>query len=380
MSIPQQNNNLSIFGKGKVRLTPNQSAFNRLSAKIEKLRKSLTAQQSQLDQALVIYGQEFYPLRKMLQAKQRKLISIFWNYYNAGKINHKNLVHLRHILKAQVDNFFEHSEVQPDEELKEIFAELEGEDYDDVIRRSQENARKDFIESLRKMDIDADMDGVDMQDAAAVAAKMAEIKEKLRQKEYMQREEQERRQGKSQTDSLADNTSAQNGIQQKSLSTLYKQLAKIFHPDLEQDEHLRVEKAALMQELTAAYESKNLHAMLTLELKWIHKENGHLEKLSEEKLVVYLQLLKQQEASLANEKRMLFAAPQYSVLVEEFGHAISRMPVQYLQLQMENLADYKNGLSDTIFKLESPDGQRHLGALIKEWKEEQQRLSYEDNI
>lgn len=361
---------LSITKKGKAKLTPNQSAFNRLTAKIEKLRKSLDAQRSQLDKALVIYGNEFHPLRKMLQQKQRSLISIFWRYYHEGNINRKNLVHLRHIMKAQLDNYLSHSEEPADEELKEIYTELQGEDYEDAERRTHEEAKEGFMENLRKMNIDVDMEGVDMRDAAAVAAKMAEIKEKIREREE---EASNKKYDKVRRKPGAEE---RDEAKQKSISTLYKQLAKFFHPDLEQDPALRAEKEVLMKELTVAYEEKNLHAMLMLELQWIHKENAHLAQLTEEKLHVYLQLLREQETELEEQKRMMFAAPQYSVLVNEFGHSITRMPVQYLQMEMENLNDYKNGLIDTIAQLEGRDGQRHISDLIREWKEEQMRNSY----
>jgi hypothetical protein len=364
---------LSITKKGKAKLTPNQSAFNRLTAKIEKLRKNLDTQRSQLDKALLIYGNEFHPLRKLLQQKQRNLISIFWKYYHEGNINRKNLVHLRHILKAQLDNYLSHSEEPADEELKEIYTELQGEDYEDAERRVHEEAKEGFMENLKKMNIDVDMEGVDMQDEAAVAAKMAEIKQKIREKE-------EGKSNKKYNKEIRQSTGEKerDEAKQKSISTLYKQLAKFFHPDLEQDAALRAEKEILMKELTVAYEEKNLHAMLMLELQWIHKENEHLAQLTDEKLNVYLQLLREQEGTLEEQKRMMFASPQYSVLVNEFGHSITRMPVQYLKMEIENLLDYKNGLADTIAKLESRDGQRHISDMIKEWKEGQQRNSYND--
>jgi hypothetical protein len=366
--------NLSITKKGKAKLTPNQSAFNRLTAKIEKLRKSLDTQRSQLDKALLIYGNEFHPLRKLLQQKQRNLISIFWKYYHEGNINRKNLVHLRHILKAQLDNYLSHSEEPADEELKEIYTELQGEDYEDAERRMHEEAKEGFMENLKKMNIDVDMEGVDMQDEAAVAAKMAEIKQKIREKEEVKK--QSNKKYKKELKSRGEEE--QDELKQKSISTLYKQLAKFFHPDLEQDAALRAEKEILMKELTVAYEEKNLHAMLMLELQWIHKENEHLAQLTDEKLNVYLQLLREQEGTLEQQKRMMFASPQYSVLVNEFGHSITRMPVQYLTMEIENLLDYKNGLADTIAKLESRDGQRHISEMIKEWKEGQQRNSYDE--
>ena len=59
----------------------------------------------------------------------------------------------------------------------------------------------------------------------------------------------------------------------KSINTIYRQLAKILHPDLEQDEVLKSEKAKVMQDVTQAYQEKNLPALLRLEMSW-NKRRG----------------------------------------------------------------------------------------------------------
>lgn len=49
------------------------------------------------------------------------------------------------------------------------------------------------------------------------------------------------------------------------IKTLFRQLAKAFHPDKEQQEHLKEEKTALMQKITAAYENQDLYGLLKIE-------------------------------------------------------------------------------------------------------------------
>lgn len=48
---------------------------------------------------------------------------------------------------------------------------------------------------------------------------------------------------------------------------LFRELAKILHPDLEQDEHIRTEKEQLMKQVIHAKKQNDLHAMLVLKSK-----------------------------------------------------------------------------------------------------------------
>ena len=48
-------------------------------------------------------------------------------------------------------------------------------------------------------------------------------------------------------------------LRNKSITSIYKQLAKVLHPDLEPDAERKQAKGTLMQELTAAYRNNDLH-------------------------------------------------------------------------------------------------------------------------
>ncbi len=52
------------------------------------------------------------------------------------------------------------------------------------------------------------------------------------------------------------------------IDALYKRLAKMLHPDLEQDEGEKERKLHLMQTLTSAYETQDIHTLILLEEKW----------------------------------------------------------------------------------------------------------------
>ena len=62
---------LVITQKEAEKLTPNQAAFNRLTARIEKLRADVERKEKQLDRALKLYGETLPPLDVQLAQIRR---------------------------------------------------------------------------------------------------------------------------------------------------------------------------------------------------------------------------------------------------------------------------------------------------------------------
>jgi hypothetical protein len=67
------------------------------------------------------------------------------------------------------------------------------------------------------------------------------------------------------------------------IKSLFRQLAKAFHPDKEPLEHLKEEKTSLMKKITAAYENQDLYGLLKLE-----KEHLGPREFSEDKIELYI--------------------------------------------------------------------------------------------
>lgn len=67
------------------------------------------------------------------------------------------------------------------------------------------------------------------------------------------------------------------------IKSLFRQLAKEFHPDKEPLEHLKEEKTSLMKKITEAYENQDLYGLLKLE-----KEHMGPREFSEDKIELYI--------------------------------------------------------------------------------------------
>jgi hypothetical protein len=87
------------------------------------------------------------------------------------------------------------------------------------------------------------------------------------------------------------------------LRQLYRQLASALHPDRETDPQERLRKNALMGQANAAYDRKDLLALLRLQLETERVEPEHLERASQERLQSLALLLKQQAAVLERQRQ-----------------------------------------------------------------------------
>ncbi len=363
--------NLVIVKVGKKILTKKQQEFNKLTEKIEKLQKEIEKKKLQFDAALKMYGNDIYPTQTKINIQRRALIILLWGVYESKRISKPDLKHLKEIVRHNLQIFIDEQEVWGlDEQLSPIFEKLEGISYADMMNAEKKQAKKEMDKMFA--DLDIDLDDIDIEDKNAMAEKIAEAHQKMLEKEEQDFDKQQKRDAKKKKTAkqieYEKMEAAAEELKRKNISTIYKQLAKLFHPDLEQDEDRKVEKVLLMQELTAAYEAKNLHALLTLELKWIHKENDHLESLTEEKLAVYLQILKEQAKELDIEKSTVFQYPQYTALVQKFGLAISRNPLQTTLNHLNELREYASGLTKDLKDFQSINGLRYIKEIVKYWK------------
>jgi hypothetical protein len=153
----------------------------------------------------------------------------------------------------------------------------------------------------------------------------------------------------------------------KTLASIYKQLAKVLHPDLEQDDERRRQKVVLMQELTTAYRNNDLHTLLRLELQWIQREEGNLERLTEEKARIFNQVLKDQICELKEEIASLPYHLRYQPLAVADGPFNIR-----LRTDGPKEAAWLDNIIATVeaaaTRLQSADAEKEIHACIQEYR------------
>jgi hypothetical protein len=155
------------------------------------------------------------------------------------------------------------------------------------------------------------------------------------------------------------------------LRTLYRQLASALHPDRESDPQEQLRKTALMKEANAAYERRDLLALLQLQLQADLADADHVASLAKEKLSALTALLKERVAVLNQELRMLqyqamaeFDLPPYATFSESSLKHHLLMQQQDLQADIVMMQqDLRRVQDDAYFKC---------------WLKEQQQLAQED--
>jgi hypothetical protein len=330
-------------------LSKAQRAFNRLVTKVEELRARLDREVRRLDKVLAYYVEYVHPRLQRQNALRKELVRALAPFLNGKRLKGKSERRmLRMFIAEQINEIAGEEGTLTDEDLQAVFKQVHGVDFWQVEQEEVEEMRSAMEEMFGELGIGIDLSDLrpDMSDEE-LAAKAAEMAERVEQKA----EEEERafrppgnRKTKRQLEKEERMRQAEQ-LRNKSIASIYKQLAKVLHPDLEPDAGRKQAKGTLMQELTAAYRNNDLHTLLRLELEWIQREEGDVERLTEEKLSIYNQVLKEQVSELERELAELPYHPRYQPIVVPAGSFGVR-------LRTENPAEVR-WLDETIASMEA---------------------------
>ena len=252
---------LIIGKKAKKTLNKQQQTFNRLVKKLEKLRLDKENTIKLLSEKLDYYGKHIHPLEENIAELHRQSVKTFYKLHQQQKSLTKSEKEiLLEIIASQLSQFNKFSREDLDDELKEIFEFIEGESYDEAAEADFNAMKDDMSETFKNMGIEVDLDDftADMSEEEMMR-KMAEMLGNVKeQAEAKFAEEPKRKKSKKQIEKQAREKEIEEA-KNKDISKLYKQLARVFHPDLEQDLKRKLEKEDLMKQLTTAYEKGDLH-------------------------------------------------------------------------------------------------------------------------
>jgi len=353
-----------------------QQTFNTLVTKIEKLRAELQKVSDTLNQKLDFYLTNILPIEADIERCQTESIKIlYWHLQHTRLLSANQRKTLKELIASRLHDLVTGKTDEPDKELKDIFETVEGISF-------EEAKELEFIEMKKVMNsmftgFGFDVDVEDLHSAMTeeeIARHASKIQEQVKeQAEAWEQKKGERKKTKkelAQEQKEAQMEEARN----KNISSIYKQLAKIFHPDLERDEELKLQKEELMKQLTSAYEKKDLHTLLTLELGWIKKEEKSNASITNDKLAIYNEVLKEQVFELEREIEMTYQHPRYHALLKlvDVPTALKKLQLKKVQSDMlEELFDVQNDFIQ--IKQRPPKDVAHVKRMINDFKF-QQRL------
>jgi hypothetical protein len=350
ISPPSDSTSLTVKKKDKVPLSRGQTTFNRLIKKVEKLRKDIDGLHKDLDAALARHTLKVAPAEAETTRLHVELIDLLYPYYTKTKaLSAKERRTLGAIISELLDDVIGCDE-EALERHKKMYKKLNGEHYDEVVSQDMEMFREGINEMFAAHGLDLDLGDLDFSDDEAVARKMHELREKFQaEQERMQNQPPKRKKTKRQLEMEA-RAEEMEKARNLSLSTMYKQLARTLHPDLEPDEALRAEKEELMKQLTVAYEAQDLHTLLKLEAQWMSRNSGNIQALTEQKLAIYNAVLKEQIEELEVEYHRTMGHPRYEPLMD-YGMHYTKSLLREIDIREVHLRMRNRSLEESIANL-----------------------------
>lgn len=324
---PNKRSKELIIGKSeKADLSKEQQTFNKLTQKIAQLREELKEATIILDKQLQHYIKHMYPLMQQVTGLRAKAVVLMNGFMTLSKgLSEHEKEALRLLIIHQLYDIFRYQQEDPEGELLEIFNALSDITYQDLTEQYLAKLRATAAAHGEEDDPDSSL-------PMKRTAPESTATDQRKTKKQLQKEERER---------LLEE------VRKKNVHHLYRQLAKVFHPDLEQDPTRIRQKEELMKQLTIAREQGDLLTMLQLELTWIQEEDRHPDQLTNAKLNLYNITLKEQVKDLQEQIKALFNHPRYEFLQ---GFAKSPQSVRFIDWKSEknNLENLQHGLQEII--------------------------------
>jgi len=305
-------------------LTRAQKRFRTLLGRVESLRESIDAEEEELDATLSFYAAEIVPRISRHTALQKDLVRALAPYVNKSFFPGKEeRLEFKGLVQDMLDEIANAEKGLNDSDLREIYNVVHGVGYAKDERKTLAAVKAALAKMFAEAGVEADFS--ELESAASEAEFMERAEELMarvrRMKEASDEEERCAEHGHHGSDD--DEMRAAEAFRKRSIANMYKQLARVLHPDFERDDERRQEKVQLMQELTEAYRQNDLHTLLRLEMEWIENEGGNVERLTEEKLEVYNEVLSGQVDGLERRLRDLVFHPRYRPIVV-FNNGLTR--------------------------------------------------------
>lgn len=318
---------LTVTARGGAALSAPQIRFNTLMRRLEKARTRHRREKERLDEMLQACGRELMPLIDELHRLNHEMVVHGVAALKSLKFTARRRKAFTRLLHHKAKGLANDSCGLTDEQItamEQVARELTDplEEQADVEKRAaalefirfmaESAAREAGVEvDLSDLAMDGDEDAFERElqerfDAAMRAKRDAPSPVGARQRATKSTAK------KSRQEEIEE-------AKQRDLKSLYKQLAKVLHPDLEPEPERRLQKEEWMKRLTSAYASDDLRELLAIEMEWMGAESSNLATATDEKLKVYAKVLQDQLDDLNFQTSQLLFEPQYAGL-QRFKH------------------------------------------------------------
>lgn len=338
---------LSIKAGTQGALSPAQLEFNKQLTALEKARAALVRKQARFDRDQATCSTKLMPLLEARNRAECSLVHAMAEALGQVKLTARRRSAMEDLIRMKATDLIDDPVGLDDAgiaALEAVLAEFDDGDEVDVGMLPDEQEKFDAMRSVlenmtRAMGLEIDLEGLDF--AMDPEDMERELHQRLRgslpgfQHADGVRQPRKRKPGKAALERERLRKEAEEA-KQRDFKTLYKQLAKVLHPDLESDPALKTRKLEWMQRLTTAHAAGDLRDMLMIEMEWLGGEVANLAAASESKLRVYAMALKEQVATVRQQSQNLIAEPQYGILRRFMGPFGDRLETTITRFRIQN--------------------------------------------
>ena len=311
-------------------LSPAQIEFNRLMAQLETARAKFERERVRLDRIMDALAHQLMPLIEETHRLDFELIMYLQNALGTFRLTYRRRESLEDLLRERArDLVVDTCGLAPAqlEALQKLMEEIDPGWIDSESEEMGEGfdyLRAMMEETAREAGLEVDLSDIDLRQNPEEG--MRKLHERLAAAKAAAARPLSRKQTKSQIERERKQRAVEEA-KQRDLKTIYKQLAKVLHPDLETNPDLRANKEEWMKRLTSAHAAGDLGELLRIEMEWLVEEASNLAAAGDEKLKVYSLILKEQIDDVKSRMFTLIDEPQYSSLrriMDDFSRHIPR--------------------------------------------------------
>ncbi|WP_143474097.1 hypothetical protein [Limnohabitans sp. B9-3] len=344
-------------------LTAAQKRFNTLLARVSALSDSIATLEALSTQHRSSHLTAMSALKSQEDAARKNLLLYLDGCLHQADLNPKHRRSATQIILGLCEALAHKNDGQVQAVFNQHHSEEDAQALAEEARAGAEHAKAVFEDLFGKPLHGAD----DLHTAEAV------FEAGLRQ----YREQQQRLEDKRQAKKAKKKPAARQlkDAQQKmdantALRTVYRQLASALHPDREPDETERLRKTALMSEVNAAYDRKNLSELLKLQLQLAQIDSAALSRIADDKLNAMCLLLKEQVEALEEDEAQAQFEIRHYLGVNDLDHISAESLARALAIQLRDKEHEVDTLERDLRRIQSE-------AELKRWLKEQAQLAKE---
>ena len=362
--------NLVISAKREKPLTRAQINFNKLTQNISKLEAQIIEKEKFLIDLLNYNSKNIFPALENHAKDKVDAAFILENLllqHKFSKVTQNQIIELIQVLLQESFEILE-----PSKETEELYNRFSKTTFEEEKNEQIDHLKDEFADMLKSnFGVDIDFGDLDIENQEDVARFVKELQEKIKE-EHSVNEKDFSEKKKTKKQLLADKVEKEKlESQSKSLKSVYLSLAKVLHPDTDTDSDpiQKMEKEELMKKVSVAYKDKDLSTLLKLELEWVHKTEDNLAQLSEEKLNIYCEILKDRQSELQHEIVGLQSHPKFLPVVD-FVFLNEKRALAEIKRKKQNVESIKELFSQNINGLKELNKKKEIADFISAFHSE----------